>query len=91
MTEHKEFTFFTEGIRGTISAIGVTIYPQTIVAVTEQDWMTNARLKKAMAAFFPDHSFEPVDIGYGYLRADAFRFDGDGADEIFDHDPPTEL
>ncbi len=80
----EEFTFFTEGKRGCVCGIEVTVYPKAIVAMSEKDRISLAMLRRTLLRVFPHHSFAPVDVGDYFLRVDAKRWAGDGAWEVAD-------
>lgn len=78
----KEYTIHTQGRRGCIAAIEVSIYEHSIVVTAENDKLTPAMMHKALRREFPNHTFYTNNRGgasdRGYLRADADRWTNDG-------------
>ncbi len=70
----------TTGRYQCITTVSATVYPHSIVAISDADHITQHQMRRALVGEFPDHTFIFNNTGGKYtLRADASRFPNDGA------------
>ena len=62
-----------------ITFVDAIIYPNSIVAISDSDHITQYQMRRTLDREFPRHTFIFNDTGGRYtLRADARRFTDDG-------------
>ena len=74
---NENFKLWTDGRRGCVACVTVTVYQDSIVATADPEKITEKMMRWALRKEFPRHTFYLERDGGDCIRLQADRWNGD--------------